>query len=337
MVFIEKESYPAKGLGQKLLAIMTICVILFMSTTMVLNANTLRYEKNNLLISDTTAINDREKDSFEIKIAEIAKEKIQEYENVAEVESWEFDKDKFINSLGVASISTKTKDVVTEKDLKEKIKNCLTLTFNQYELKIAKDNTTFYFKSEKEVQEYKDKIKISAEISKATVKETKITSQADLDKKYAEITKPVTVAKTNTTKVTSRGGATRTTNSGYTGILPLSNYVYISSGYRTAKRPNHTGIDYAANYGTGIKAFQSGKVIKASWNGGYGKCIEVDHGNGMITRYAHCSSYNVSVGQNVSQGQIIGYVGSTGNSTGNHLHFEVIINGVFYNPLNYIK
>ena len=60
-------------------------------------------------------------------------------------------------------------------------------------------------------------------------------------------------------------------------------------------------------------------------------------GNGYVTRYAHCSSFNVSVGQSVSQGQVIGFVGSTGNSTGNHLHFEVMVNGVFHNPLNYIQ
>lgn len=107
-------------------------------------------------------------------------------------------------------------------------------------------------------------------------------------------------------------------------------------GFRTAKRPNHTGVDFAAYYGTKIKAFQSGKVIRASWNGGYGKCIDVQHSNGLVTRYAHCSSFNVSVGDTVKQGQVIGFVGSTGNSTGNHLHFEIIINGVYYNPLGYI-
>ena len=154
-----------------------------------------------------------------------------------------------------------------------------------------------------------------------------------MDKKIADLQAEKEREAIRVASVTSRSGTIRTSNS---GILPITNYSYISSYYRTAKRPNHTGVDFAATKGTSILAYKSGTVTRASWNGGYGMCIEIQHSNGEKTRYAHCSGYNVSVGQTVSQGQVIGYVGSTGNSTGPHLHFEIMINGNFVNPLNYI-
>jgi murein DD-endopeptidase MepM/ murein hydrolase activator NlpD len=98
----------------------------------------------------------------------------------------------------------------------------------------------------------------------------------------------------------------------------------------------HSGIDIGAPYGAPIYAAESGRVILASYYDGYGNCIIIDHGDGVSTLYAHCSSIIVKVGQYVSKGQIIGYVGSTGNSTGPHLHFEVRINGNPVNPFNYL-
>lgn len=104
----------------------------------------------------------------------------------------------------------------------------------------------------------------------------------------------------------------------------------------TGRKTYHDGVDIAANYGNGVYAYTDGKVIEAGWNGGYGNCILIDHGNGLKTRYAHLSKISVKVGQRVSTGDRIGSVGSTGNSTGPHLHFEVIKNGQTKNPLNYI-
>lgn len=98
----------------------------------------------------------------------------------------------------------------------------------------------------------------------------------------------------------------------------------------------HSGIDIGAPYGAPIYAAENGQVIFASWYGGYGYCIIIDHGDGVSTLYAHCSSIIVKAGQYVSKGQVIGYVGSTGNSTGPHLHFEVRINGNPVNPFNYL-
>ena len=100
-------------------------------------------------------------------------------------------------------------------------------------------------------------------------------------------------------------------------------------------RKLHTGVDIGAPNGTPVVSAASGTVIASRFMGGYGNCIMIDHG-GMVTVYGHLSSRAVSAGQSVSAGQTIGYVGSTGMSTGAHLHFEVRINGAVQNPLNYL-
>jgi murein DD-endopeptidase MepM/ murein hydrolase activator NlpD len=102
-------------------------------------------------------------------------------------------------------------------------------------------------------------------------------------------------------------------------------------GYRSC----HTGIDLSAGYGTAIRSAAAGKVVYVQNSGAYGLHTIVDHGDGVETMYAHQSSVAVSLGQVVSQGQTIGYVGSTGFSTGPHLHWEVHVNGVPYNPLGW--
>lgn len=116
---------------------------------------------------------------------------------------------------------------------------------------------------------------------------------------------------------------------------------YISSGYyRNSDGSYHGALDicvYGGTYGLNISAAESGKVITASYHWSYGNYIVIDHGNGLSTLYAHCSSLAVGAGQSVSKGQTIGYVGSTGNSSGPHLHFEVRINGSRTNPSNYIS
>lgn len=99
---------------------------------------------------------------------------------------------------------------------------------------------------------------------------------------------------------------------------------------------NHKGIDIAVPYGTPIYAADGGTVTYAGWMSGYGYLVQIDHGNGYVTRYGHNSSLTVSVGQKVYKGQQIARAGSTGNSTGNHCHFEIRYNGVARNPLNYL-
>ena len=102
-----------------------------------------------------------------------------------------------------------------------------------------------------------------------------------------------------------------------------------SSGY-------HSGLDIGVNVGTSIAAADAGKVIFAAWSGNYGYLVKVDHGSGLVTYYAHLSKISVNVGDTVARGQHIAYSGNTGRSTGPHLHFEVVINGTAYDPLNYL-
>jgi murein DD-endopeptidase MepM/ murein hydrolase activator NlpD len=98
----------------------------------------------------------------------------------------------------------------------------------------------------------------------------------------------------------------------------------------------HAGIDIAGPLGTPIYAADAGVVTFSGWNGGYGNCVIIDHGNGYVTLYSHFSSYYPQAGQNVRRGQAIGKMGSTGNSTGSHLHFEIHYQGGLVNPLRYL-
>ena len=100
----------------------------------------------------------------------------------------------------------------------------------------------------------------------------------------------------------------------------------------------HPGIDLAAPYGTPVYATADGTVLRAGWNsGGYGNLVEIDHGRGIVTRYGHMSKLIVSPGQHVTRGQQVGYVGSTGRSTGNHLHYEVRIDDSPVNPIPFMR
>lgn len=98
----------------------------------------------------------------------------------------------------------------------------------------------------------------------------------------------------------------------------------------------HTGIDIGVHTGTPVYAADNGYVYYSGYSGGYGYCVKIDHGNGLETNYAHCSKLLVSSGQAVTKGQLIAYSGSTGHSTGPHLHFEVNRNGSFTNPVSYL-
>lgn len=136
----------------------------------------------------------------------------------------------------------------------------------------------------------------------------------------------VLVKGTKVVQVASRGG-------GGTGELDWPAYGPISQYYKSY----HRAIDIAGKRGSAITAADSGYVTFAGWQGGYGNLIVVDHGNGMVTRYAHCDAFVASVGQKVSKGQTIAKLGNTGRSTGPHLHFEVIVYGSYKNPLNYLR
>ena len=126
-------------------------------------------------------------------------------------------------------------------------------------------------------------------------------------------------------------------------LWPLPGRYNLSSLYGSRKHPvtgkanNHTGIDVPAPSGTPIQACKSGVVTTSTYNNSYGNYVVVSHSDGTSTLYAHMSRRNASKGQTVSQGQVIGYVGTTGSSTGNHLHLEIRVNGSRRDPINYFQ
>ncbi len=142
------------------------------------------------------------------------------------------------------------------------------------------------------------------------------------------IKEPVTRIKKVGTKEPPKGYGTGNFISPVYGTI-TSRYGYRRSGF-------HKGIDIANSYGTPIRASDNDIVISAGWSGLFGKLVKIDHQNGYVTYYAHNSRIAVNVGDVVEKGQTIAYMGSTGNSTGNHCHFEIYKNGVLQNPDNYI-
>lgn len=162
---------------------------------------------------------------------------------------------------------------------------------------------------------------------------------------YKEPVKQVTVAKTVNKTTTKSTGAVNTgynvssgkVSLGISLIKPVSGVITSRFGVSSRIRSsNHTGLDIANSTGTPIKAAASGTVTFAGYKGSYGYMVVISHGNGVQTYYGHCSQLYVSAGQTVSQGATIAAVGSTGNSTGPHLHLEIRVNGVAYNPQNYL-
>lgn len=229
-------------------------------------------------------------------------------------------------------------------------------TYYRYYAIAENDDEKLYVENfenaEKIVNELKDKK--SNNIDNISIVEKYETDMKDLvqseeaiSKLYVEPPKPVAVAKkktTSTTKYASTGSVNTSlttssakANLGISLIRPVSGIVTSRFGAASAiRRSSHTGLDLATSTGTPIKAAASGTVTFAGYKGSYGNLMVITHENGVQTYYGHCSQLYLSAGATVSQGQSIGAVGSTGNSTGPHLHFEVRVNGTAYNPENYV-
>ncbi|MBQ7725733.1 MAG: peptidoglycan DD-metalloendopeptidase family protein, partial [Clostridia bacterium] len=149
------------------------------------------------------------------------------------------------------------------------------------------------------------------------------------------VKEPVAQVKTVGTAIPASAtqASTQTRENGF--ILPLSRGSFTVSAYFGDGR-NHRAVDLATDAGSSIYAVADGTVVFSGYDGTYGNTVLIDHGNGLQTRYAHASALRVSQGQTVSQGEVIALVGRTGQATGNHLHFEVIVNGNRVNPAPYI-
>lgn len=117
----------------------------------------------------------------------------------------------------------------------------------------------------------------------------------------------------------------------------ISSYFGMRKDPFTGKMSRHRGIDVAAKEGSDLVATASGVVTWVGERSGYGLMVEIDHGKGLQTRYGHCKSISVKLGQKINQGEVIGEIGSTGRSTGPHVHYEVLKNGVKVNPIKYAR
>ena len=137
------------------------------------------------------------------------------------------------------------------------------------------------------------------------------------------------------------GGSSAVATGGF--VWPCPGCSLVTSRFGNRARPTagassyHGGLDIGAGQGATIVAARGGTVVLAAYNGGYGNCVMIDHGGGVVTLYGHMQSYAVGYGQSVSAGQTIGYVGSTGVVTGPHLHFEIRINGAQTDPAAYFS
>lgn len=193
-----------------------------------------------------------------------------------------------------------------------------------------------------------DKIGISEKYELETKEFTEVAKVVEdlyVEKPKVVVTKKATSSSTKykTSGSFSASGASGSRiNLGIDFINPVSGIITSRFGYRSSSSTggvgstNHKGLDIGASTGTPIYACADGVVTMSGWYSGYGNTVIVDHGDGVQTLYAHCSSLIADYGDEVSQGELIARVGSTGNSTGPHLHLGVIYNGTYLNPAYYV-
>mgnify|MGYP004523743435 FL=1 len=244
--------------------------------------------------------------------------------------------------------------VPNDNEIYDKIKNAGTAYYRYYAILENQEEKAYvstFSEAENIINTLKEKQSSNMDnitISEKYEMENKefITTEDAVAKLYVEKQEPVQVAKVNSSSSSKK--ATGTVNTGFnisgskvslgiSLIKPISGI--ITSRFAESSRirsSRHTGLDISASTGTPIKAAASGKVTFSGRKGSYGNLIVISHGNGVQTYYGHCSALYASAGQQVSQGQTIAAVGSTGNSTGPHLHLEIRVNGVAYNPQNYL-
>ena len=259
-----------------------------------------------------------------------------------------------VNNLPEYKLCLLKKNIVTnDEEIFSKIKE-QGITYYRYYAILDNQEEKMYVANFEEAEKVVNglKEKESSNINNITIAEKYETEMKELttsddavSKLYVEPIKTVTVAsKTEVNKNTATGSVNTagTTSNGRANISialirPVSGTITSRFGAASSIRSSsHTGLDIAAATGTPIVAAASGTVTFSGYKGSYGNMIVISHGNGVQTYYGHCSKLYVSAGTTVSQGQTIATVGSTGNSTGPHLHLEGRVNGVAYNPQNYV-
>ncbi len=264
-------------------------------------------------------------------------ERINEYmeqnenQNVAFVE---------ISTLPEYSLCLVKKDNETNDDeMFEKITSLGTSYYEYYTI-LEGTEEKYYVATREQAEEVIKKLtdKKSSNIKKISYSQvfgTEIKEFTESDKIVTALyKKPVTVYSAGSYTIAS---STTKVDLGIGLIKPVSSGYTITSRYGARSSGNHTGLDIAAPTGTTIVAAAGGTVTYVNYsNVSYGNCVKISHGNGIETLYAHCNTLNVTQGQTVTQGQAIATVGSTGNSTGAHLHLEIRVNGMVVNPQHYI-
>ena len=294
-------------------------------------------------IEEKISLTDEEINELDLQIDDI-KSEINELENNIKNNKDQLAKRiKVINSnysmsyikilLNSSSISDFLNNMYIVKQIVKQDKEILTeLDENKQEIEEKKSQI------EKKKVEQED-LKLLLEKDNESLNNDKI----EVEKLKAELEKEESELESEIEKIASQSVVVEDGQIISSGSWPVPGYSRISSpyGYRIHPifntRKMHTGIDIPGPTGTPIVSIDSGKVIFSGTQRGYGKTVMIQHDDGKVTLYAHNNELNVSVGQRVQKGQVISKMGSTGNSTGPHLHFEVRINGNHVNPLPYIK
>lgn len=225
------------------------------------------------------------------------------------------------------------KQETTESNVFLAIKEKADITYFQYAV-IVNGVEREYLKTEEQAQEVLEDLKkklgedINISISTVYTKDLQVEDEVETASISNKICEEIKEEKKK---------EEATINGVYLSVNPISGIITSRYGAREDIRDHtHQGLDIAAKTGTPIKAVADGKVIHSKEMGGYGNLIIIDHGNGITTYYGHCSKLIAKNGENVTVGDIIAEVGSTGNSTGPHLHFEIRQNGKYINPANYL-
>ena len=238
----------------------------------------------------------------------------------------------------------KRENASNDDEIFEKVKNSGT-TYYEYYAIVEEDEEKYYVSSKDEAEEIINELKEKKsrnidDIAYTQIHSTELKDFSETDTVVSKLyEKPVVVAMSGYSTYSGKKiVSTAKPSSAVLGIgliKPVSGTITSRFGLRSSG--THKGLDIAAPTGTTVAASASGTVIFSGWDTyGLGYCVRISHGNGVVTVYGHCSKLYVTKGETVSQGQAIAAVGSTGNSTGSHLHLEIRVNGTPQNPQLYL-
>lgn len=233
-----------------------------------------------------------------------------------------------------AEIEALKASVEEQKATVESITNTKKQEMENYKKEIAQ--------SKELAAEYEAEIEEQEELIQQLIAQAERERKAEEERKRQEAARRAEMAKQSSSpQQSAQPAGQNVSSSGWTWPCPASRRITSPFGYRIhptlGYNKLHNGTDIGAPTGTQIVAAGSGTVIAAAYNSSMGNYVMIDHGSGIVTIYMHCSALATSSGSNVSAGQTIAYVGSTGRSTGPHLHFGMMINGSYVNPMNYVN